>query len=207
MMSKSETLRLVMRKWLIGKGYYAAVEAMSFAARLHTGMRKDGVTPEFDHQVQIARYVATLEPSLMHPESTLAVTFLHDAREDKDIADEEIRPRFGAQIADAVARVTKVFRGVRRSDDEVFAGIAVCPIASVVKGADRINNLQSMVGVFTMAKQREYLAESDRHFFPMIRTARDHFPRQEHAYENIKHVLRSQMALIRAIHDAQGGLT
>lgn len=195
--------RISLRYWLLGRGYFNAVSAMEFAADYHTGKRKDGVTPEFDHQISIAHYVRTMIDMLEFPEETLCVIFLHDVREDFDVADSVIRTLWGDRVANAVDAMTKVFRGEKRDEKTVFAAIAKDQIASVAKGADRIHNHQTMVGVFTTAKQKGYLMETDEHFMPMLKSARRQFPRLEPVYENIKHVLTSQMALIRAIHAAE----
>jgi (p)ppGpp synthase/HD superfamily hydrolase len=196
-----DKLTISMRYWLYGKGYYKAVEAMEFAAQYHKGFRKDGVTPEFSHQISIAHYVRTL-PGLMYEEDTLATVFLHDVREDYDVEDHEIRARFGNLVADGVDAMTKTFRGVKRAEQHVFDTIARNPIASIAKGADRIHNFQTMVGVFSVDKQKVYVDEGREFFLPMLKTARRMFPRQEPAYENIKHMLRTQMDLVKAIHAA-----
>ena len=198
-MSNFSKQKLALRYWLMGKGYIQALEALEFAARIHTGFRKDGVTPEFAHQVAICHYVRSLPP-LMFPEETIIAVLLHDAREDYDVSDEEIINRFGTLVAGAVERLTKVFRGDKKPMDRYFAEIADCPIASIAKGGDRVHNLNSMIGVFAQAKQLEYAAEGEKHFLPMVKRARRRFPQQEPAYENIKHMLISQIELVRAIH-------
>lgn len=194
-------LQISMRYWLLGRGYNLALKAMEFGAEHHTGFRKDGVTPEFNHQISIAHYLRTL-PGLLFPEETLATAFLHDVSEDYHVDRETLAAKFGPRVADAVWRMTKEFRGVRRAEAEVFTAIAQCPIASIAKAADRIHNFQSMVGVFKLEKQKVYIEEGEEHFLPMIKKARRLFPEQEPAYENAKHMLRSQMDLIRAIHAA-----
>ncbi len=190
-----------------GRDWFLAMQAMEFAAQYHVGFRKDGVTPEFHHQIGIANYIRTLHHWLMHPVETICVAFLHDVPEDKGVSIEEIRRLFGDLVADAVWRMTKEFRGVRRDDVLLFQEMARCPIASVVKGADRINNLQSMVGVFSPAKQISYVGEARELFLPMLKTARTNFRRQNGAYENIKLVMQSQMALITAIHTSSPNQT
>ena len=75
-------------------------------------------------------------------------------------------------------------------------------IASVVKGADRIHNVQTMIDVFTYEKQKEYIRETQEFIVPMLKEARRRFPRQEPAYENIQHVLVSQAELLQAVHNA-----
>jgi hypothetical protein len=140
----------------------------------------------------------------MHLEETLCVVFLHDVREDFNLADAEIRERFGDRIADAVDVMTKVFRGCKKDPFKVFHAIGENPLASIAKGADRIHNYGSMVGVFNYPKQIEYLDEGDIHFLPMLKNARRAFPQQEAAYELIKLTLKSQMGLIREVHKAAG---
>lgn len=191
-----------LRYWLQGRNYNMALRAMNLAKQHHTGLRKDGVTPEFDHQVSIAHYLRTLDGSLLYPQETYAAALLHDVREDYGLADLEIRDKFGDRTADAVHALSKEFRGDRRSEADVFAMIAADPIASVVKGCDRIHNHQTMIGVFSTQKQVEYIDETNGWFFPMLKQARRAFPEQEPAYENVKTMLKSQIQLIEAIHSA-----
>lgn len=188
-----------MRNFLEGKEYWLALRAMALGSKHHTGVRKNGFTPEFDHQVSIAYYLRSLLPSLRHKEETLCVAFLHDVREDYGLADDEIRGPFGSLVADGVSRMTKTFRGVKADPSALFAEMARCPVASIVKAADRIHNFQSMVGVFTVEKQRAYIAECEELFIPMLKEARKNHPEQAGAYANAKYVLRQQIALIRAI--------
>lgn len=191
--------RIAIRYWLLGRNWHMAADALEFASTYHTGTRKDGVTPEFAHQIAIAHYVRTLHEHLLFPEATIATAFLHDVREDYDIADEEIRGRFGNQVADAVAAMTKTFRGTRSATHSVFQLIANNPIASAAKGADRIHNQHTCHGVFSPQKILEYITETEEHFLPMLHTARTRFTHQEPVYENMKFVLNSQVQLLRAV--------
>jgi len=195
-----------MRYWLLGRSYYLALEALEYASHFHTGKRKDGITKEYAHQLAIGHFVKSISTSLEHPEETLAAVFLHDICEDYGIAPEEIESRFGVMVRDAVWLLTKKFRGQPKTPNEYYDAIAQNRIASIVKGADRIHNVQSMVGVFTLDKQRAYLQETMDYILPALKEARRLFPRQEPAYENIKHMLRSQIELLRAVHSAHEGV-
>ncbi len=202
-MNKFEKRLLVLRQQLIGAQMFDALAAMEFGASHHQGTRKDLVTPEFDHQICIALYALTL-PLNRFREEIIAAIMLHDCREDKDITDGEVIAIFSEYtkarlIADAVDAVTKTFRGVKRDQKELFARMAEDPIASIVKGCDRISNLQTMQGVFTIEKQKIYISEVHDLFFPMLKAARRNFPFNVAAYENIKFVLLSQIELIEAV--------
>lgn len=206
-MNKFEKLRLALRYWLLARAevqpdYYRVLDALEYAGQFHQGSRKDGVTPEFQHQLEIVQYLRTLHSSLMFPVQTLAAGLLHDVAEDYDVGFEELEDRFGKDIAHPVVLLTKKHRGTQVPADAYFQRIAEDAVASVVKGADRINNLQSMLGVFSLEKQARYCAEAEQHFLPMLKEARRRFPRQEAVYENEKLVMRSQLTLLHAVRAA-----
>lgn len=189
----------VMRGYLHGKGYFRAADALEFVRQMEQGFRKDGKTPKFHHQLSICKLLTTLEPHFQYPEETLMAGFLHDVLEDHgDVISREIlEARFGQLTADAVWRLTKKFNGVNKSYEHYFAEMAQCPIASLVKMADRSHNIITMPGVFSPEKQQHYCEEVEKWFFPMGKTARRLFSRQQGAYENLKILLRCQVKLIR----------
>ena len=192
----------VMRGWLEGKGYYSAAEALELVRGLEVGLRKDGKTPKFHHQLSVARLISTLAPHLTYPEETITSAFLHDLLEDH--GDEWTRgmveDRFGGLVANAVWRLSKKSAGMVKTYDRYFDDMGACPIASVVKLADRAHNLHTMQGVFDYEKQAAYVNEVSLWFHPMIKRARRLFPRQYPAYENLKLFLLGQMTLIKQIH-------
>jgi len=193
--------RHTLRTYLLGANFHDALAVMTFVERFHTGTRKDGVTHEFDHQLKIALYALTL-PDLMYREEVIATILSHDTPEDYDVPQNEIvavmRDRdMAARVAEANDTMTKTFRGEKRDVPELFRRMGLNPISSIAKGCDRIDNYQSMPGVFTPIKQGSYLDEGDTLFLPMIKVARDQFPHQRLAYENMKFVMKSQMELIR----------
>jgi (p)ppGpp synthase/HD superfamily hydrolase len=195
---------VTLRYWLLGRGYHTALAALEFATKFHTGTRKDGTTPEFDHQVTIALYIRTLVDLLDYPEETLAAVFLHDVCEDHDVGFDEIEVQFGRRIRDAVIRLTKVHRGVKVPPEVYFDKIATDPIASVVKGADRMHNMQTMNAVFSEAKQTSYIQETLDYILPMLKKARRSFTKQEPVYENVKLVLLTQIELIKIALNSSG---
>jgi len=160
----------------------------------HNGLRKDGVTEEWFHQVSIVLYLLTLGAD----EETIIVGFLHDIHEDTGYSLLEIKKEFGAAVAESVKLLSKKSPGHEKMDNDLYyAGMASNRMASIVKGADRINNVQTMDGVFSPTKQLAYLAEVDSHVLPMLKCARKEFPIHRMNYENIKHVLMTQSSLIR----------
>jgi (p)ppGpp synthase/HD superfamily hydrolase len=205
-LTKFEKKLLTLRNQLIGARYHNALAALEFAIRYHTGTRKDGITPEFQHQVEIALFALTL-PDLMYREEVIATIMLHDVREDYGVSDGEIRalfnnPEFADRVCRAVENMTKEFRGVKKDEKGLFDLMSMDPIASIAKGCDRTHNLRTMVGVFKLEKQKDYIKEVHDLFLPMLKKARRLFPHQVNAYENIKHMLETQIELITAVHKA-----
>lgn len=198
-----------LRDLLEGAGYHNALKALAFARRHHVGMRKDGVTPEFDHQVSMALYAWTLA-DLIHREAVITAILLHDVPEDYHVHVWEIGQlfedvAFRALVCNGVESVTKVFRGIVKPKDILYATMAADPVGSIVKGCDRNHNFLSMVGVFSYEKQVIYLAEGEEDILPMIKDAmNNHHPAQRRAYANIRYTMMQQIGLIRAIHAAAG---
>jgi (p)ppGpp synthase/HD superfamily hydrolase len=197
-MNRFEKLRIFLRAYFLGKGFYRAADALEFAGKYHNGTRKDGITPEYQHQLEICQYIRTLEPYLLFPEDTYIAALLHDTKEDYGVLLNVIQAKYGESAAVAVDLLDK--NG--KEPCTYFNGVEVNAIASVVKGADRINNVQSMVGVFSLEKQLKYVDEVEKYFIPMLKSARKLFLKQEPVYQNMLHMLRSQLQFLKHIHAA-----
>jgi len=183
-------------------GWDRALKALHFVRDLEQGaFRKDGKTPKFHHHVSVSRLVWTLRTHLKKPEVTLAAAVLHDVLEDHGdkLTLEDLTQEFGGDISGPVWRLTKKYRGDPKPYESYFITLAACPVASVVKPADRAHNIQTMQGVFSREKQRAYVEEVSKWFFPLIRNSRRAWPEQYDAYENLKMFLRSQVDLLRVI--------
>jgi len=84
-------------------------EAASFAARAHAGhMRKDGRTPYVAHPFRVALTVRDVFGC--DDDVCLAAALLHDVIEDTGADYEDIEERFGADVADVVAALSKDMR-------------------------------------------------------------------------------------------------
>lgn len=206
-LARHKKLKLALKQWLLGRHYHNALRALAFAEKYHTGIRKDGVTPEFFHQIEIALFITTLEPFLLYPEETICAALLHDVAEDYNVEWHTIKhlfskKKFGKRVVKAVKALTKEYKGIKMSEAEYASGISQNAIASIVKGVDRINNQQSMVGPFTIEKQKRYIDETENLILYAVRLAQDEFPEQHLAYESIKYMLKSQIQLVQAIHVA-----
>ena len=193
MEDRYQKLFIALRYYCMGAKYTKALKALEFARRIHTGKRKDGLTPAFQHQVEIALYLTTVK-DVMNEEECIAVALLHDTMEDyESVSYADIMNETDLSIADACVLLNK--NG--KKPENYFGDIGAHPVASLVKGADRIHNISSMRGVFTPEKQQEYVGEVNQHFLPMLKNARQKFPEQTRAYFNEETILRSMVNLIK----------
>ena len=195
MTSSFEKLSISLRYYLQGKGYYKAMEAYALAREYHTGTRKDKITPELQHPVEVALHAITLK-DLVDEEGTIITCLPHDLTEDYNVSQVELIRRFGSDVADSIVACDKT----HKSAVHYFDVISADPRASIAKGCDRVHNFQSMPGVFSDDKQKSYLAEGRTYFLPMLKKAAYNFPQQQLAYMNVRQVMKRQMQLLELSH-------
>lgn len=194
---------LTLRYWLLAKGFHMALRAMKLGASYHTGYRKDGFTPEFHHQVRIALLIRTL-PDLLFREETIALAFTHDLCEDFNLHPDMIRTSLSRRVGDATWTMTKVWNGVVRSEDEIFAAMANDALASIAKPVDRDQNMSSMRGVFLPGKRVSYTDFAEARILPLIKEGSRNFTEQEPAYEILKYLIEERILYEREIATLSG---
>lgn len=189
-------MKLIVKGWLQGRGYFKALKAMEFAETKHNGLRKDG-QPEFSHQVSQACLAITLADSLLEIQDTFCVIFLHDIYEDKDVSIEELCRLFGDRVGFAVKIMSKTSYNsdIKLPNDVYYQNIANDQITSVCKGLDRIHNLMTMKNAFSAKKMEDYINETNTFVKPMLKKARKQFTEQINVYENIKFIINNQIEL------------
>ena len=197
-MDKYTKLKIATRYRLLGMSqvdprWLNALSAFDFAEQYHTGTRKDGKTPEFMHQLQIISFLLPHIRFMNDPVGVIVAAFLHDTREDYDIDSEKIERLFGERASIDIECLTKKFRNIKKNAEEYYTPLASNYNSSLVKGADRINNLSTMIGAFSKEKQIAYCAETRVWFFSFLKEARRNFPSQEPIYESIKFALEIQL--------------
>ncbi len=200
--NRYQKLCIALQNYLYGARYYTALKAFHFAKNTHNGFRKDGVTPEFQHQIEIALFITTLR-DVDDEEGTITAVLLHDVLEDFDeVTVVQLIDLVGSKYVTPVRHMSKKIGGMLTYDpkypSEYFRRIARCPIASIAKGGDRVHNLGSMTGVFSLEKQKLYIDETEQYFLPMLKEAAQTHPMQYLAYMNIRTMLKTQVGLVKA---------
>lgn len=189
------------RGYCEGRGLHKASVALEHGLAYHDGIRKDGVTPEFHHQIEIAQILIPLLGDLdTHArDRLLALVFLHDTVEDYGaasllkIADEALRS--DRVLLDEVAALSK--EGL--TTDQYYDQLRQSPYLIAVKGADRVHNVESMAGVFTPEKIRKYIDETREYVLPLLKAGRRIYGAWGPMYLSMSARLKTHLRTIEAL--------
>jgi hypothetical protein len=201
-MNRFDQDKLFIRGWLAGAGMHRALRAVNLGLEWHDLTRKDGVTPEFSHQLWQIQFVRTLA-GVRDLENVICTIALHDLPEDRRYDTRWVRVEFEDLVGASVEAMSKKIFGKNadKSNESYYYQLALDENASVAKGCDRVHNHSTMPGVFTVAKMNEFMLESEQYVLPMLKEARKNFPHQEAAYSGLRGRLKEQIHLIRTCVD------
>jgi GTP pyrophosphokinase len=131
-------------------------DAFEFACEHHAAQRRKSGEDFIVHPVGVARICASMRLDT----ETLCAALLHDTVEDTSASIEEVRERFGDEIATIVDGVTKLTGITFQSRDEAQASnyrkmmvaMATDPRVILIKLADRLHNMRT---IEAMPKQKQ----------------------------------------------------
>ncbi len=125
-------------------------DAYLFAKEKHNGVTRKSGEPYIQHPLEVAYILASLQGG----PATLAAGFLHDVVEDTDTTIDDIKQRFGEDVAFLVDSLTKIQRMKlsHRSEMDfeaedhrkIFLGMAKDVRVILVKLADRLHNMRTL---------------------------------------------------------------
>jgi (p)ppGpp synthase/HD superfamily hydrolase len=173
--------------------YLKVIEAFEVSQRHHNGVRNGGA-PEFSHQLEIFRYVFNLHGCIQNPALVYKLIFMHDALEDPNqdtgiyLMEEYASSIFTEDEFIKLKNISKSIEGYKNpgySLDTIFNDREL----SIVKGADRVNNVKSMIGVFNPARLKRYAQETTKEFLFRLDECVVKFPEQAAIYKAIKNDL------------------
>ena len=126
----------------------AVRRAFEFSARAHRGQKRLSGDDYISHAVAVARILVELQMDT----TTVIAALLHDVVEDADVAVDEIREAFGAEVAGIVDGLTKISTLTFRSSTEeqvenyrkLLLSIARDARVIIVKLADRLHNMRTL---------------------------------------------------------------
>ncbi len=136
-------------------------DAYAAAMQAHEGQKRDNGEPYITHPLEVANILAgyRLDPA------SIITAILHDTVEDTSITLNEVRARFGPEVAGLVDGVTKLTRLELQSDRtkqaENFRKLVLAMSKDIrvliVKLADRLHNMRT-IGAISAAHKRQRIA-------------------------------------------------
>lgn len=154
-----------------GKGDLKLIrEAYEFASLHHAHQQRMSGEEFILHPLGVAHILADLQMD----ETTLAAALLHDVVEDTEITLEDVRCKFGPEIAEIIDGVTKLDRLSFRNREEeqaenfrkMFVAMAKDIRVVIIKLADRLDNMKT-IGHLSEEKQKEKARETLEIYAPL----------------------------------------
>src|SRR5262249_14252074 len=141
------------------------LEAISFAARAHQGqMRKDRVTPYAAHPFRVCTVLQHVFG--IHEPAVLTAGVLHDTVEDTTTDRDDIIEKFGPEVAEWVALLSKDKRLPDDAREEAYRAaldsapwqVKVCKLADIFDNMLDSQSMSPAARKRTLARSRAYLA-------------------------------------------------
>ena len=152
---------------------HSAIKALSIVRETYANdLRKDGVTLSVMHPIQIALSVLVMPVPDRLKEKAIVLALMHDMTEDYNFDLNkfieiwgQLEGRYYYQLN---CQLSKIVNGVKKLNEQYFVEL-VHPISALVKGLDRFNNLNSMIGCFSIEKIEEQIQETVEFVLPMLK--------------------------------------
>ncbi|MEE8519044.1 MAG: bifunctional (p)ppGpp synthetase/guanosine-3',5'-bis(diphosphate) 3'-pyrophosphohydrolase [Dehalococcoidia bacterium] len=152
-----EALLAKVREYLPPEKTELIEDALAYAARMHEGQTRRSGEPFIEHPISAAKYLAELSLDAQ----TIAAALLHDVVEDCGVTVQELRDRFGDDVASLVDGVTKLTRldlipedettpvvptddGQAESLRKMLVAMAEDIRVVLIKLADRLHNMRTL---------------------------------------------------------------
>jgi len=139
------------------------MSAYELGAEAHSGQKRKSGEDYITHPVAVAQALADMRLD----EQTISAAILHDVVEDTDVSLDEIRDRFGTEVAllvDGVSKLDQIqFRSKAEAQAESFRKMMLAMIGDIrvilVKLSDRRHNMRTLDGM-PPEKQRRIARET-----------------------------------------------
>lgn len=145
--------------------------AYEYAKKMHEGQTRESGEPYYTHPVEVASILAEMKMDI----GTIVTAILHDTLEDTQATYEDLRKKFGKEVADLVNGVSKLTRIESQTREgkqaENFRKLLLAMSEDIrvllVKLADRLHNMRTIGSVKSPEKKRRVALETLEIYAPL----------------------------------------
>lgn len=167
--TKIESLFSYLEPLTTKKQMQRIIDGYEFAAEAHKKQKRRSGEPYIIHPIAVATILAK---ELEMSDNTVIAAFLHDVVEDTDHTIEEIKERFGDDVAKLVDAVTKRkkanYEYSKQVDNyrQILESVHYDVRALLIKLTDRLHNMRTLDSM-SAAKQMKIAGETDYFYAPL----------------------------------------
>jgi GTP pyrophosphokinase len=146
-------------------------DAIAYAKKMHEGQTRSSGEPYYTHPVEVAGILAEMKMDV----GSIITAILHDTIEDTPATYEEIKSKFGKEVADLVDGVSKLTRIESKTTEgkqaENFRKLLLAMSEDIrvllVKLADRLHNMRTISGISKPEKRHRIALETLEIYVPL----------------------------------------
>ncbi|MCF8496084.1 MAG: bifunctional (p)ppGpp synthetase/guanosine-3',5'-bis(diphosphate) 3'-pyrophosphohydrolase [Alphaproteobacteria bacterium] len=146
-------------------------QAVEYAKVMHEGQTRSSGEPYYTHPVEVAGILADMKMDV----GTIVTAILHDTLEDTSATYDDLKGKFGQEVADLVNGVSKLTRiesqTVEGKQAENFRKLLLAMSEDIrvllVKLADRLHNMRTIEGISKPEKRRRIALETLEIYAPL----------------------------------------
>lgn len=146
-------------------------DAIAYAREKHEGQTRSSGEPYYTHPVEVASILADMKLDM----GSIVTAILHDTLEDTEATYDDLRDKFGDEVADLVDGVSKLTRieskTIEGKQAENFRKLLLAMSEDIrvllVKLADRLHNMRTIDGIKKPEKRRRIALETLEIYVPL----------------------------------------
>ncbi len=146
-------------------------KAYEFAKEMHDGQTRSSGEPYYTHPMEVAHILAGMKMDTC----TIVTAILHDTLEDTEATYDELKKKFGEEVADLVNGVSKLTRiesqTLEGKQAENFRKLLLAMSEDIrvllVKLADRLHNMRTIDGIKKPEKRKRIALETLEIYAPL----------------------------------------
>lgn len=175
------------------RGLTQTIDVLPYAREKHKGQIRKGkdMIPYIYHPLLMACHALALG---LDDDDLVSAILLHDICEDCEIEVGELP--VNERTKESVQLVTK---DDTKDMDKYYQDISGSAIATMVKLIDRCNNVSSMSIGFTKEKIVDYINETEKYIYPLLRIAKTRYSNYSNQVFLIKYHMTSVIASLKCL--------